>query len=639
MWFKLASATFTNNLGTMSELSNSWPVSYSLSSGISKTSCPSSVAKNTVGTQAAADFIATFTLASGFTLNHIKAYVGGTEVASVTSGNSITISANKITGPVTIETSTTVVITPPPDDEEPETPVTPTNYTFTINPITPTSATVTLSATGYSTVSGTGSKSITVANGTVVNWSVSASGYTTQSGTWTANGKNESKSVKLVQPGEVSVIAETGALRTTGYYGSIPINGFAPSFPVSAMPDEISGVRFYINGVTAGDVKEMTALVGYLEGGEDGVPTVIKSVTKMVTLPAKNNWTTAADFPLHLTKEEVMTAISGKTDVALTIACYHSDVSEEGKAYTVGFANCTTDGLSATETSEYKGGYFYLGKWAKNSSKQHIYAAFLTGDVETTTHTITYKYMSGGKEVYPSTTETAYHNEIKKFTDPKLTGWNFVSVNMDYVAVTSDITVIYELARPEGNVVIAETGAKQSTGYHSSGVGINGFATSIDKSLLPADGVIKGVRAYLAGQTAGEVVKMTGCLGYSTAAPYTGGYTKNSVVWVKTVEQDVTMTAKSKFTQATDFMFDSGISVADFLAEVGDNTVYIGWYPTETTMQESKEHDIGSAYCSKDSASEVAMSADKALYHYLTGWSVNSQRQNVYAGILTNYND
>jgi hypothetical protein len=79
MWFKLASATFTNNLGTMSELSNSWPVSYSLSGGISKNSCPSSVAKNGAGTQAAANFTATFTLASGSTLNHIKAFVGGTQ--------------------------------------------------------------------------------------------------------------------------------------------------------------------------------------------------------------------------------------------------------------------------------------------------------------------------------------------------------------------------------------------------------------------------------------------------------------------------------------------------------------------------------------------------------------------------------
>lgn len=75
--------------------------------------------------------------------------------------------------------------------------VAPTNYTFTINP-NPTSATVTLSATGYSTVSGTGSKSITVANGTTVNWRVEASGYTTRTGDWTISGGNKTENIVLV---------------------------------------------------------------------------------------------------------------------------------------------------------------------------------------------------------------------------------------------------------------------------------------------------------------------------------------------------------------------------------------------------------------------------------------------------------
>lgn len=133
MWFKLASATFTNNLGTMSELSNSWPVSYSLSGGISKNSCPSSVAKNGAGTQAAANLTVTFTLASGSTLNHIKAFVGGTEVASATSGTSLTIDASKITGPVTIEASATGAST---GGGEPDVPVNPPSDTFTAIPYT-----------------------------------------------------------------------------------------------------------------------------------------------------------------------------------------------------------------------------------------------------------------------------------------------------------------------------------------------------------------------------------------------------------------------------------------------------------------------------------------------------------------------
>ena len=79
---------------------------------------------------------------------------------------------------------------------EPDTPVTPTSYTFTINP-DPISATVTLSATGYSTVSGTGSQSITVVNGTTVNWRVEASGYTTRTGNWTINGGNKTENITL----------------------------------------------------------------------------------------------------------------------------------------------------------------------------------------------------------------------------------------------------------------------------------------------------------------------------------------------------------------------------------------------------------------------------------------------------------
>ena len=108
MWFKLASATFQNSLGKMSDLSNSWPVTYTLSGGISKNSCPSFVTKNNDGTQAAAAFTATFTINSGESLNYIKAFIGGEQVGNtIESGNSITINANLITGPVTIEASAT----------------------------------------------------------------------------------------------------------------------------------------------------------------------------------------------------------------------------------------------------------------------------------------------------------------------------------------------------------------------------------------------------------------------------------------------------------------------------------------------------------------------------------------------------
>ena len=93
------------------------------------------------------------------------------------------------------------------------TPVNPSSYTFTINP-TPTSATVTLSATGYSTVSGTGNKSIAVANGTVVNWRVSNTGHVTQSGNHTVT-SNYTLPITLTEEsgGEI----DTSATRLTSY--------------------------------------------------------------------------------------------------------------------------------------------------------------------------------------------------------------------------------------------------------------------------------------------------------------------------------------------------------------------------------------------------------------------------------------
>lgn len=90
-----------------------------------------------------------------------------------------------------------------------------TQYTLTITP-DPSDATVTLSATGYSTVSGTGSQSITVANGTKVNWSVSASDYTTRTGDWTISDGNKTESIKLVASGGTTTgVTIDVATRTT----------------------------------------------------------------------------------------------------------------------------------------------------------------------------------------------------------------------------------------------------------------------------------------------------------------------------------------------------------------------------------------------------------------------------------------
>ena len=105
MWFKLASANFSaNNLGKMSDIAGSWGVSYSLQGNISKNNCPTSVKMNEGKTQAEADFTATFTLGSGATLTSITAKLksSGAQLVQVTSGTSITVPANKITGDIEI---------------------------------------------------------------------------------------------------------------------------------------------------------------------------------------------------------------------------------------------------------------------------------------------------------------------------------------------------------------------------------------------------------------------------------------------------------------------------------------------------------------------------------------------------------
>ena len=113
----------------------------------------------------------------------IKVMMGSTDVSSWYSVGNIIVPANTpITSNITISVSATAVsggdpIIPDVPDT-PDEPVTPTMYTFTINP-TPSTATVTLTASGYSQ----SGNSISVASGTSVSWEVSANGYDTIKGT------------------------------------------------------------------------------------------------------------------------------------------------------------------------------------------------------------------------------------------------------------------------------------------------------------------------------------------------------------------------------------------------------------------------------------------------------------------------
>lgn len=186
-------------------------------------------------------YTATITFKENYELNGtIAVTMGGVDITS-TAVSGLNINITKVTGNVviTVPAKSTVV--------EPEEPVTPTNYTFTINP-TPTSATVTLTATGYSTVSGTGNQSITVANGTTVSYSVSASGYTTQSGTWTAN-ENKTLSITLVSSGGSGDGTLTELTFTTqGFYNNSSEGGGITSPNASWRMSDLIPINTLTNG-------------------------------------------------------------------------------------------------------------------------------------------------------------------------------------------------------------------------------------------------------------------------------------------------------------------------------------------------------------------------------------------------------
>lgn len=154
MIITLKGANFeSNRIGVLSK----WNITRVLDAGTTYDG-PTSVDKG-------AEFSATLTLKENYEyLAGISVTMSGDgTINKVTNGNVTTITSSNVTGNITIRALTKDV-----------TVITPTTYTFTINP-TPANATVTMN--------GIVQNSITVAQGTTINWSVAADGYESQSGT------------------------------------------------------------------------------------------------------------------------------------------------------------------------------------------------------------------------------------------------------------------------------------------------------------------------------------------------------------------------------------------------------------------------------------------------------------------------
>jgi hypothetical protein len=198
------------NIGTL----NSWFISKNTPSGLTWVSEASSVEKgdplNMVAEIDTANYeLTNISVTMGATTQTGVGSSGGITISN--SGSQYTIAINTVTANVSVNVTTKNVATGLPDSGG-SGGIVPTTYTFTVNP-TPSTATVTLSASGYTTVSGTGSKSINVAAGTAVSWTVSASGYTSQNGTQIVT-SSSNKSVTLAASGGGSTTGTTWYIST-----------------------------------------------------------------------------------------------------------------------------------------------------------------------------------------------------------------------------------------------------------------------------------------------------------------------------------------------------------------------------------------------------------------------------------------
>ena len=285
MWFRLAKATFNVNLGTMESISKSYMMDYSGLTGLSAS--PGSVSYASDSTP---DATITFTVKSGYVFKSgskvtasggaSKTYTASTDIAA---GSSFTMALTGINNKVTFVGAAELTSGGNTGGSGGNKPGTPVNYTFTINP-TPTSATVTLTASGYSTVSGTGSKSITVANGTKVNWRVSADGYITQSGSKSIT-RGEALSIVLNQSGTVDTWYTNYAIGPAKDGTNIAKANYAGFAYQGANDDNYIGVP--INAVRLRVAQAGTMTIGIVNKSD--LKTIVSSQTITLTNPSISN--------------------------------------------------------------------------------------------------------------------------------------------------------------------------------------------------------------------------------------------------------------------------------------------------------------------------------------------------------------
>ena len=157
------------------------------------------------------------------------------------------------------------------------------------------------------------------------------------------------------------------ALINSGYYHeTVHINGFALPLMKEDIPEKIDYVRFFLRGMNDGDVRDVTAEIGYFTDAEAKSYVPIKSVTMPVTLSTQF---TLTDFPIECTRKEIETAMNSCPTAVYWATAYHlssdyqpSDFAGEGYSYSIGAGNGKTEKYAQIGKL---GLYYYKNQWCK----------------------------------------------------------------------------------------------------------------------------------------------------------------------------------------------------------------------------------------------------------------------------------
>ena len=173
---------------------------------------------------------------------------------------------------------------------------------------------------------------------------------------------------------------ENGTLQNGGYYNTdVRVNGFVTPLPKEDIPETINRLRFYLRGMEDGDVRDITAEIGFFTGESISTSSYVplKSVTVPVTL---NQKFTQTDFDLECTRKEILSAMDSYPEAIYWGAAFYlsadypaSEIEGEGYSYCVGAGTFKEDDKTRPMRL-----YRQKNKWKPGTTAQRIYVGALT---------------------------------------------------------------------------------------------------------------------------------------------------------------------------------------------------------------------------------------------------------------------